>query len=287
MEQNLNILTAPEIHFTAAKVKHFENILQIALDNKEPIQTVHPYPTFEFLRYLVDRKQYLLHGSNHSEILVFKPRQQTDYEGRMITAVFAAEDGIAPIFYAILDRVNYKGSMRNMFRHGIDTAGETTTHYRFSIDADSLAGYPWVEGTIYVFSRDLFTQVLDDEGGPLLEWVSPQPVQPIARVHVTPNDFPFLNNVQGHDDRLEILMRKFLTSYDEVKELCDGYAFSYNWTNMWGADAMTLIDLLRADMSSIHINLNCEPHGGPVWFHLRGSTEIKALIQRALEQLGS
>lgn len=286
-EQNTDLLTAPEVHFTPSKIKHFETILQTALggDNEGVIQTVQPYPTVEFLRYLVEHKQFLLHGSNHPEILKFEPRRQTDYEGRMITAVFAAEDGIAPIFYAILDRTNYKGSMRNMFKRGVDSTGESRTYYRFSIDADSLARYPWIEGTVYVFSCDSFVQVSDEEGQPLLEWASPYPVRPVARIHVTPDDFPFLKDVHGHDDRLQILIARFLNSYEALQELSDGYTFRYRWTSSWGADAMTLIELLRTNMPSMRIDLNCEPNDGPVWLHLRGSTEIKGLLQYALEQL--
>ena len=289
IEQNPDLLIAPEIHFTPSKVEYFEDILQTALrgHSQEPIQTIQPYPTVEFLRYLVAYKQFLLHGSNHPEIPKFEPRQQTDYEGRMIRAVFAAEDGIAPIFYAILDRANYKGSLRNMFRRGTDATGKPTTYYRFSIDAESLSRYPWVEGTVYVFSRDSFVQVIDDEGQPLLEWASRLPVQPVARVQVSPDDFPFLKDVQGHDDRLQILISEFLTSYEALQELSDGYAFSYRWTRAWSADAMTLIELLRTDMPSIRIDLHCEPNDGPVWLHLRGSTEIKDLLQYALEQLRS
>ena len=289
IEQNPDLLIAPEIHFTPSKVEYFEDILQTALrgHNQEPIQTIQPYPTVEFLRYLVAYKQFLLHGSNHPEIPKFEPRRQTDYEGRMIKAVFAAEDDIAPIFYAILDRANYKGSLHNMFRRGTDATGKSTTCYRFSIDAESLSRYPWVEGTVYVFSRDSFVQVIDDEGQPLLEWASRLPVQPVARVQVSPDDFPFLKDVQGHDDRLQILISEFLTSYEALQELNDGYAFSYRWTRAWGVDAMTLIELLRTDMPSIRIDLNYEPNDGPVWLHLRGSTEIKDLLQYALEQLRS
>ena len=287
--QKADLLTAPEVHFTSPKIKHFEDMLlrAVAEGNNGLIMPARPYPTAEFLRYLVEYKQCLLHGSNNPGIIEFKPRRQTDYEGRMITAVFAAADGIAPIFYAILDRTNYKGGMRNMFKRISSATGESKTHYRFSIDADSLAHDPWIEGVVYVFSRDSFVQVADEEGQLLLEWTCPHPVRPIARIRVTPDDFPFLNDVQGHDERLQILITRFLTSYEEVRELNDGYAFSYKWTGSWGTDAITLIELFRADMPSMRIDLKCEPDGGPVWLHLRGTAEIKGFLQFALEQLRS
>lgn len=286
-EQNTEVLTAPNVDFSPDKIDYFEDILQTAFGsgNTEPIRIVQPYSTVEFLRYLVECKQCLLHGSNHSEIIEFEPRRQTDYKGRMITAVFAAADGIAPIFYAILDRANYRGSLRNMFKRETDSTGAASTHYRFSIDADSLSRYPWVEGIVYVFPRDSFVPVMDEGGEPLLEWVSQHPVRPIACIPVTPDDFPFLRNVQGHDDQLQILLSRFLTSYEALQALSDGYAFSYRWSNAWSVDAKTLTELLRADMPSIRIALNCEPNDGPVWLHLRGSTEVKELLQHALECL--
>ena len=184
-------LTAPEVEFTTSKVQHFERLLQSALMQAEAglILTTHPYPTYEFLHYLVERHQLLLHGSNHGAISKFEPRRQTDYEGRMITVVFAAEDAVAPMFYAILDRVNYRGSMRNTFKRLMDKSGFMQSIYRFSIDADSLARNPWIDGTVYAFSRQGFEPVVDEEGRPLLEWASLSAVTPKIRVRVTPSDF--------------------------------------------------------------------------------------------------
>lgn len=286
-EQNEDLFTTPEVSFTPSKTQSFENLIHDALNRSDNpvILTTEPYAKSEFLQYLVAKKGFLLHGSNQPEIAIFEPRRQTDYEGRKITAVFAAEDGIAPIFYAILDRTNYKGSMRNAFRRAPDATGQVRTYYRFSIDADSLARSPWIEGTIYVFDRHQFTQVVSEEGEPLLEWTCYQPVRPILRVRVAPGDFPFLQNVQGHDDRLGILIYKFFSSYEQLKELSDGYAFAYQWTNVLAADVVALIELVRTEVPPMQLELVCEPNSGPVWLHIRGSTDIKDMIQSALDQI--
>jgi hypothetical protein len=286
-EQNGDLLTAPEVSFTASKTQYFESLISDALSRNDipVILTTEPYPKVEFLQYLVAHKGFLLHGSNQPEIAIFEPRQQTDYEGRKITAVFAAEDGIAPIFYAILDRTTYKGSMRNAFRRAQDAMGQVRTYYCFSIDADSLVRSPWREGTIYVFARHQSTQVASEEGAPLLEWTCYRPIQPLLRVRVAPSDFPFLENVQGHNDRLGILLYKFFSSYEQLKELSDGYAFAYRWTNVLAADVVALIELVGTDIPPMQIELVCEPNSGPVWLHIRGSTEIKATVQSALDQI--
>ena len=60
---------------------------------------------------------------------------------------------------------------------------------------------PWTNGMIYVLPRDTFVQVRDAAGQLTEEWASPIPVQPIAKLTITPNDFLFLNDVQGMNDR--------------------------------------------------------------------------------------
>lgn len=286
-QQNPDLLTAPDIDYSLPKIQHFDALFHAALEQGAGtlIPTTAPYPTYEFLCYLVQHKNCLLHGSNQPAIAQFEPRQQTDYEGRVVNAVFAADDGIWPIYFAILDRSRYKGSLRNACIKGTDATGQRQTFYRFSINADLLPHNPWSEGMIYVLARDTFTAVIDEAGQPLSEWTSLEPVQPLARIRVTPTDFPFLSAVQGHDDRLSVLAELFFTSYDQVQELPDGYAFSYTWTTTWATQAITFIELLRTADPMLTIDLVCEPQQGPVWLRLHGAAAIKAIIQRALEQL--
>lgn len=288
MERDEELLPVPDIPLALSAIQHFEAIVQDALGKTTGavIYDVAPYPRSAFLQYLVAHKQFLLHGSNHPDIDIFEPRPQTDYEGRMMTAVFAAEDGVVPVFYAILDRNTYKGSMRNTFQRIKDGSGRMRTHYRFSIDADSLACSPWIEGMIYVFDRNQFTRVYSEDGEPLLEWTCPQPIRPVMRVRVTPNDFLYLKNVVGHDGRLGILAYRLFTSYEQVEELDDGFAFGYRWTHDWATDVVIFIELLRSDTPLAQIELVCEPNDGLVWLRLYGSEEIKATIKLTLQQIG-
>src|SRR5687768_14636470 len=101
------------------------------------------------------------------------------------------------MFFAIVDRTKWRGSMRNQFFRK-----DGARYYQFSLNKEMLALEPWCEGTVYVLERDGFTPTLDESGGLTEEWQSASAAQPVGSVRVTPDDFPFLANVQGHDEEL-------------------------------------------------------------------------------------
>ena len=74
--------------------------------------------------------------------------------------------------------------------HGRDQAARN----HFSIDAESLRKAPWTNGMIYILPRDSFEE--------WEEWTSKSPVRPLAKLAVSPVDFPFLKRIQGFDWRL-------------------------------------------------------------------------------------
>jgi len=283
--QDPSLLIAPEILYTPSQLQHYETLVQRAQNNAGGVVEAGPYPTSALLHYLVDRKGFLLHGSNQPNIALFQPRSQTDYMGRMVKAVFAANDAVAPVFYAILDRVAYQGSIRNTFRQYKNALGELQPRYRFSIEVESLSRSPWVAGTIYVFERAPFTQVFDEAGQPLLEWMCAQPVAPLMKVRVAPSDFIFLNQVHGHEDRLAVLAHKLLSSYERLQELSDGFAFGYPWSSECAADAAELIRLLNESAPTIQTKLMCIPNQSPLWLHLHGSQDIKDNLRAMLERM--
>jgi hypothetical protein len=104
------------------------------------------------------------------------------------------------MFFAILDRSRYHGSVRNVCYWDVDDTGERQKCYGFSINAGFLGRQPWREGSIYVLSRATFERVVDEDGSPSEEWLSTRVVTPIARLAVSPSDFPFLKDVEGHGD---------------------------------------------------------------------------------------
>jgi len=196
---------APAIQFDQAKQQRFESIFATALSHPSSTIEYHDIaPKYEFLTYLVQTQPVVLHGSNNLAITVFEPRLTTDWAGRPLQAVYAAADGIWPMFFAIIDRKPYPYSLHNGCAWTTDATGQSIKVYQFAMSARVLGDQPWRNGMIYVLPRDTFTQVRDHVGQTTEEWASPTPVHPLAKLAIQPRDFPFLDDVQGMNDQWSV-----------------------------------------------------------------------------------
>lgn len=199
-------LAVPGLEFGDQKRQAFDRLFEAALrsgkDSTVEVDTDHP--KHEFLRYLVEQREVLLHGSNRADIEVLEPKRQTDCSGKQIHAVFASGDGIWPLFFAIVDQANYRGSLRNGCWVITNQKGASQRFYFFSLNRAMLAQGPWTDGTVYILPREGFTQT---SRGVIRfdEWASDRAVRPLARLPVTPEDFPFLNQVTGHDEKESLI----------------------------------------------------------------------------------
>jgi hypothetical protein len=144
-------------------------------------------PRHAFLRWLVATKPVLLHGSNRMDLEVFKPRNQTDYAGVPVRAVFATSDGVWPIYFAIADR----RVVRSLINDCVHEGG--IARYFFSVATVPEDAAPWTRGTVYVLPRPPFRV---SHGS--TEWLSRTQIIPLARLPVEPIDFPFLDVVHRH-----------------------------------------------------------------------------------------
>jgi hypothetical protein len=144
-------------------------------------------PKHEFLRWLVDSCDVLLHGSNRRHVPVFEPRAQTDYADEPAHAVFATSDGIWPIYFAIANRRVVTSLINDCIHDG------ESTRYFFSVATDPEGIDPWTGGLVYILPREPFTV---SHGS--AEWTSPTPVRPLASLAVEPDDFPFIDVVHRH-----------------------------------------------------------------------------------------
>jgi hypothetical protein len=100
------------------------------------------------------------------------------------------------MFFAIVGRKPYPYSLNHDCRMDSDGAGRIRRAYRFS--TSTLHDEPWTNGMIYILPRDTFEQQRDSEGRLSFEWASRVAVRPLAKLTVTPADFPLLNDVQYH-----------------------------------------------------------------------------------------
>jgi len=164
-----------------------------------------PAPRWRFLCWLTDNKAVLLHGSGNGDIGRFEPRKADDVdEFGNRRAVYAASDGIWPIFYAILDRERHPMSLINGCFRAAEKGGLTEPFYFFSVSRSALCHRPWRRGFVYLLPRETFKRQpplhTGDGAFHVQQWASLVPVAPLARIAVGPEDFPFLEQIRGHDD---------------------------------------------------------------------------------------
>jgi hypothetical protein len=191
-------LPRPSAPTSAALRDRFDDVLESALANgpDRPADYRLDAPKWQFLCHVADRGDHVLHGSGNPGITEFmprSPRDMTEFGARH--AVYAAADGLWPIFYATLDRERVRLSMCNGCVH---TDGGA--RYYFSISAPALARRPWRTGTVYLLPSGTFELEPSDGEIRSVQAAGPVPVRPVAKFTVTPADFPFLHDVHGHDD---------------------------------------------------------------------------------------
>jgi hypothetical protein len=157
-----------------------------------------PWPKHEFTRYLVANHPVLLHGTPRAGAPRLEPARQTLFDGKTATAVFAADDGIWPLFFATIDRARHEGpySLRNaamVVGHG----SNPRRFYLFSMDRGLAGADVGCEGEVLVLPRAPFRPASTGVVR-FPEWVSEVTVEPLARLEVEPKDFPFHDRISAH-----------------------------------------------------------------------------------------
>lgn len=164
-----------------------------------------PWPKWQFLCQIADQHEIALHGSGDPDIPLFEPRQSNDLnEFGNQKAVYAASDGLWAMFFAIVDRRRVGSITNACIRLADETGAVHGPFYVFSVSQSALPSQPWRTGTVYLLPRDTFiTQSPMPLGSyqvRIAQLASFEPVQPLAKLTVTPEDFPFLKQIRGHDD---------------------------------------------------------------------------------------
>ena len=143
-----------------------------------------PYPLHHLLTHLVVEHGLLLHGSNDPTLELLEPRPARDFDTEL-QAVVACDDGIWPIFYAVVARDRCEGVFTACLHVG------RRRLYTFATRSDPVDPASWTHGAVYALPRSGFRR----EWG--REWVSAEAVRPLLRVLVGPEDFPLRDTVVG------------------------------------------------------------------------------------------
>jgi hypothetical protein len=178
----------PAYRVDAARKRAFEELIKKARGGSGVIEaSACPYPAHELLTYLAVEHELLLHGSNHTALDVLEPRPARDYATEL-RAVIASDDAIWPIFYAVVPRRQVEGVFTACTHLG--RPPRLRRFYMFVVfHANPDARIPWTQGAVYALPRTGFRREWGNE------WVSPEPVRPLLRVLVGPEDFPLADAV--------------------------------------------------------------------------------------------
>jgi hypothetical protein len=201
-------LPRPSFALDAATRRACDQWLAVAIAEglHTPLRSTLTIPKWQFLCYLADEHQFALHGSGDGAIREFEPRQPSDVTtfGNQ-RAVYAAADGLWPLYFAIIDRTQQKVSLLNgcmRVARGADQVSDP--FYLFSVSHHALASRPWRTGFVYILPRTTFVQeppfTMGDVTVHSAQLASHAAVTPLAKLAVTPDDFPLLGQIRGHDD---------------------------------------------------------------------------------------
>src|SRR4051794_30600070 len=146
-----------------------------------------PQPKWWFLHHLVTHG-FVLHGSNERSIDEFDTRLNFDAGNeRRVDAVFASDDAIWPLYFAVVNR-----AVAQSYINWCEHPGNATSRYLFSIGSDARAPESWTTGVVYILPRDTFEPTPQSR-----ELTSLVRVHPRARLSVEPDDFPFRDRTRG------------------------------------------------------------------------------------------
>jgi len=201
-------LTRPSADLDEKAKIAFDKLLDSTLsDNGCPtIMFDLPWTKWQFLCHLADHRDIALHGSGNPNIDLFEPRQSNDLsEFGNQKAVYAASDGLWAMFFAVVDRDRVMSVTNACVRLSDSTGTIHGPYYVFSVSQSALPNQPWRTGTVYLLPRNTFITQPPMEFGPnqvqIAQLASLEPIQPLAKLTVTPEDFPFLSQIRGHDDQ--------------------------------------------------------------------------------------
>lgn len=160
-----------------------------------------PYPKSDFLNYLCDQRGFVAHGSPLRDLMLLEPIRKSkdisEFGNRQ--QIFASSDAMWAMWFAILDKDKIDHTSNGCIRAG--SGARRVKHYFFGLSQNSQADHPFTDGAIYItqakdFPNQRHIPLLHHLHTEIEEWGSTTPVTPLARLYITPADFPYLDQVQ-------------------------------------------------------------------------------------------
>jgi hypothetical protein len=161
-----------------------------------------PEPRLDFLRWLAQTRPVVFHGSPRADLRELSTERQsrdTTAWGNQ-QAVYASTDPVWAIYFACLRRDRGWTGTRN---GSLGCAGGPLypRSYFFLHNRGSASPDRFGPGSLYLLSPETF--VADEPLAGRVDTahlVSHEPVRPLARVDVTPQDFPFRDRIRYYRD---------------------------------------------------------------------------------------
>jgi len=161
-----------------------------------------PEPRLDFLRWLAQSRAVVFHGSPRADLSVLsterKSRDATAWGNQQ--AVYASTDPVWAIYFACLRR---DGGWKGTKNGSMGKAGGALypRRYFFLHNRGSASPDRFGPGSLYLLSPRGF--VADEPLARAIDTahlVSREPVEPLARLDVTPDDFPFAHRIGYYRD---------------------------------------------------------------------------------------
>jgi hypothetical protein len=283
-------LLPPPLELTPEEETRFGELLAELLGSPDGATLDVDPPRWRFVEWLTRQDAAIFHGSPRPDLDVFVPVRGSvelmDHVGKgNLAAVYGTPFGLWALWFAVLDRPQLRGSIRNGVMRWTDREGGVLDLYHFSVDHSHVGGDIWRSGTLYVLPREPFRPSPFFPGGPdSSEWASPEEVRPLKRIAVDPDDFPFRDQVGGHDDseliRGEDLSDVVLDRVRGASRVEGGFDLAIEWDEEVAAELDEYLTLMRKYTPDVERRL---VHST---LQIRGPAGFLQSYEKALERRG-
>lgn len=124
----------------------------------------------------------------------------------------------------------------------------------------------------------------------LEEWISQEPVGVIAKLSVSPEDFPLLDAVWGHNESDVAWLTETITiclgAVAELNELPNGYCFKFPGGDAWATRLAELCRQQQKFCPLLVFDLERGSSSGPIYLKATGPDGAKQLIRSLLGMYG-